>query len=86
MEKRKKKLLKCPKLWRRAERLLLITLPVVLILAVYTAVYIADKDTYEIAAKMDTVYFMLDRLGMSLALSILGSLMFDMLDKREQKE
>lgn len=86
MEKRKKRLLKCPKLGRRAERLLLITLPVVLILAVYTAVYIADKDTYEIAAKMDTVYFMLDRLGMSLALSILGSLMFDMLDKREKKE
>ncbi len=86
MEKRKKRLLKCPKLGRRAERLLLITLPVVLILAVYTAVYIADKDTYEIAAKMDTIYFMLDRLGMSLALSILGSLMFDMLDKREKKE
>ena len=65
MEKRKKRLLKCPKLGRRAERLLLITLPVVLILAVYTAVYIADKDTYEIAAKMDTIYFMLDRLGMT---------------------
>ena len=86
MEKKKKKILKCPKLGRGAERLLMITLPVVLAIAIYTAVYIAGKDTYETAASTDTILYMLDRLGMSLVFSVMGSLLFDMLEKREKRE
>ncbi len=86
MEKRKKKNIKCPKLGAHAEKLLLITLPIVLIQAVFTTVFVAGKDTYEIAMNIDTISLMLDRIGLSLLLSILGSLFFDMLEKREKKD
>ena len=86
MEKKKKKTLKCPKLGRGAQRLLLLTLPAVLAMALYTAVYVGGKDTYEIAASMDTIVYMLDRLGLSLVFSVMGSLLFDMLEKREKRE
>ncbi len=86
MEKKRKNPLKCPKLGQLAQRVLLITLPVVLVIAIYTAVYIAGKDTYEVAASFDTILFMLDRLEMSLMFSVMGSLLLDMLEKREKKE
>ena len=86
MEKRKKKSMRCPKLGARAEKLLLITLPIVLVQALFTAVFVAGKHTYEIAVNIDTISLMLDRVGLSLLLSILGSLFFDMLEKREKKD
>ena len=86
MEKKRKNPLKCPKLGQLAQRVLLITLPVVLVIAIYTAVYIAGKDTYEVTASFDTILFMLDRLGMSLMFSVMGSLLLDMLEKREKKD
>ena len=55
-------------------------------MALYTAVYVGGKDTYEIAASMDTILYMLDRLGLSLVFSVMGSLLFDMLEKREKRE
>ena len=48
--------------------------------------YVGGKDTYEIAASMDTILYMLDRLGLSLVFSVMGSLLFDMLEKREKRE
>lgn len=78
--------MRCPKLGAKAEKLLLITLPIVLIQAVSIIVFVAGKDTYEVAKNMDTISLMLDRIGLSLLLSILGSLFFDMLEKREKKD
>ena len=86
MEKRKKKNMRCPKLGARAEKLLLITLPIVLIQALFTTVFVAGKDTYEIAMNTHMINLMLDRIGLSLLLSVLGSLFFDMLEKREKKD
>ena len=86
MEKRKKKNMRCPKLGARAEKLLLITLPIVLIQALFTTVFVAGKDTYEIAMNTDMINLMLDRIWLSLLLSVLGSLFFDMLEKREKKD
>lgn len=85
MEKRKKKNIKCPKLGAHAEKLLLITLPIVLIQAVFTTVFVAGKDTYEIAMNIDTISLMLDRIGLSLLLSILGSLVFRHARKKREE-
>lgn len=86
MEKRKRKNVRCPKLGARAEKLMLITLPLVLIQAVYTTGFVADQDTYELTRNIDMISLMLERLGLSLILAILGSLFFDMLEKREKKD
>ena len=86
MENKKKKSIKYPKLGRGAERLLLLTLPIVLLQAIYITVFVAGSNTYEIAKSVDAIRLMLERMGGSLLLSVLGSLFFDMLEKREKKE
>ena len=84
MEKQKRKKKTCPKLGARAKKLLVITLPLVLIQAVYTVAFAAGLDTYEMTASIDTIRLLLEQIGMSLMLSVVGSLFFDMVEKREK--
>lgn len=82
MEKRDQNAKARRKLGKKAVRLLNITLPLVLLQAVGTAVYITLAEPFTLVSRADTVSFMLDRLGLALMLAVAGSLFYDLLDKR----
>lgn len=86
MEKKNISEKKQKKLGEKALRFLHLTLPLVLLQAVGTAIYIALAEPYRLICEAETVYFMLDWLGLALMLSVLGSLFYDLLEKRSSDQ
>lgn len=68
-----------------AGKLLLWTLPLVLIQLICFVIFLATKSSYELAGSGEIITLMIDQIGKSLMLSVFGSLIFDLIEKREKK-
>lgn len=86
MEKKNEGVKPRKKLGKKALRLLNVTLPLTLLQAVGTAVYITLAEPFTLISRSDTVFYMFDRLGLALMLSVAGSLFYDLLEKRSAEK
>ena len=69
-----------------AQRLLLCTLPLVLIQMVYFSVFLLSKSKYELAGCGELILQMIEQIGKSLILSVFSALILDLLEKKERGE
>lgn len=69
----------------RAKRLLLWTLPLVLLQVVALTIFVLSQSSYELAGSGVLIAAMLDGIGKSLILSVFASLIFDLLEKRDER-
>ena len=79
MDSRKKKFT----LGTYAKRLLLWTLPIVLVQVIFFAIFLSVRSSYELAGAGVLISVMLDGIGKSLILSVFASLLLDLLEKRD---
>ena len=79
MDSRKKKFT----LGTYAKRLLLWTLPIVLVQVIFFAIFLSVRSGYELAGAGVLISVMLDGIGKSLILSVFASLLLDLLEKRD---
>ncbi len=76
---------KRPSLGVYAKRILLWTLPIVLVQAVFLVLFLFSKSGYELASAGVLISAMLDGIGKSLVLSVFSCFIFDLLEKRDGK-
>lgn len=68
-----------------AKKILLWTLPIVLVQTVFLMLFLSSKSGYELAGSGVLISAMLDGIGKSLILSVFSGLIFDLLEKRDEK-
>ena len=76
---------KRPSLGVYAKRILLWTLPIFLVQAVFLVLFLFSKSGYELASAGVLISAMLDGIGKSLVLSVFSCFIFDLLEKRDGK-
>ena len=68
-----------------AKKLLLWTLPIVLVQVILLVLFLFTKSGYELAGSGVLISAMLDGIGKSLVLSVFSCFIFDLLEKRDGK-
>ena len=66
-----------------AKKLLLWTLPIVLVQVIFFAIFLFVRSGYELAGAGVLISVMLDGIGKSLILSVFASLLLDLMEKRD---
>ncbi len=81
-----KQKIKNAKLSEYASRVLRWTLPIVLLQMIYFTLFVASRSGYELAGSGELISLMIEQIGKSLILSVYGSLIFDLIEKREKRK
>lgn len=75
-----------PKLGSNACRLLRLTLPFVVVQSLCMLALVFGKDTYELSTEFSMLSDIFEKIGASFMMAVAGSLLFDVMEKREKRK